>query len=66
MIRQEFPHGRSSRARSRLKFRPPGFFRTESSRAEKIPARNFKNRKIFRLKVEKSKKIWRESWKKGY
>jgi len=47
-----------------LKFRPPVFFRIESSRAKKIPARNFKIRKNFGLKVENSKKIRRESWKK--
>jgi len=47
-----------------LKFRPPGFFRIEISRAEKFSARNLKNRKNFGLKVENSKKIWRESWKK--
>jgi hypothetical protein len=47
-----------------LKFRQPKFFWIESSRAEKNPARNLKNRKIFRSKVENSKKIWRESWKK--
>jgi hypothetical protein len=48
-----------------LKFFPSRFFRLESTRAEKISARNFKIRKIFRSKVENSKKIWRESWKKG-
>jgi hypothetical protein len=47
-----------------LKFFPPGFFWIESSRAEKNPARNLKNRKFFRSKVENSKKSWRESWKK--
>jgi hypothetical protein len=47
-----------------LKFFPPGFFWLESSRAEKFSARNFKILKIFRSKVENSKKIWRESWKK--
>jgi len=47
-----------------LKFRPPNFFRIESSRAEKFSARNLKILKIFGLKVENSKKIRRESWKK--
>jgi len=47
-----------------LKFLPPNFFWIESSRAEKFSARKLKNRKIFGLKVEKSKKIRRESWKK--
>jgi hypothetical protein len=48
-----------------LKLRQPKIFRAESSRAEKFSVRNFKNRKIFGLKVENSKKIRRESWKKG-
>jgi len=47
-----------------LKFFPPGFFWIENSRAGKFLARNLKNRKNFGLKVEKSKKSWRESWKK--
>jgi hypothetical protein len=47
-----------------LKFLQPKIFRFESSRAEKISARNLKIRKIFRSKVENSKNFWRESWKK--
>jgi hypothetical protein len=47
-----------------LKFRQPKFFWFESSRAEKFSARNLKNQKIVGLKVENSKKNWRESWKK--
>jgi len=47
-----------------LKFFLPKIFRVESSRAEKFPARNLKILKNFGLKVENSKKIRRESWKK--
>jgi len=39
-------------------------FCREISLAENFPVRNLKITKIFGLKVEKSKKIWRESWKK--
>jgi len=47
-----------------LKFLPRKIFRVESSRAEKFPARNLKILKNFGLKVENSKKIRLESWKK--
>jgi len=43
----------------------PGFFCRESWYGQIFSARNLKIPKIFGLKVEKSKKIWRESWKKG-
>jgi hypothetical protein len=49
---------------SGLKVRTPGFFCHESLYGQNFSARNFKNRKIFRSKVEKSKNFWRESWKK--
>jgi len=40
-------------------------FCRESFQAVFFPARTLKNRKIFRLKVKKSQKSWRENWKKG-
>jgi len=48
-----------------LKFFPGKNFRFESLWAGFFSARNLKILKIFRSKVEKRKKIWRESWKKG-
>ena len=51
------PHG--------LKFFSAKKFWSEILQAGFFSARNLKNRKIFRSKVEKRKKSWRKSWKKG-
>jgi len=47
-----------------LKFFPAKNFWFESLWAGFFSARNLKILKIFRSKVEKRKKSWRESWKK--
>jgi len=48
-----------------LKVRTPGFFYRKIFYGQIFSARNLKILKIFGLKVEKSKKIRLESWKKG-
>jgi len=47
-----------------LKFFPGKIFWREILFTGFFPARKLKNPKIFRSKVEKRKKSWRESWKK--
>jgi hypothetical protein len=56
---------RSRSARAVRKLVRLKIFGSKVGTAGFFPARKLKNRKIFRLKVEKSKKSWRESWKKG-